>query len=176
MANLSKFYVQPTQSYIRFHPLAGFSNRGEFINGTWSLGSISLDSNSPTCKFGSQIVKGVFTESRLISCRAPSTFGVGPPVVELSITLNEADFISSPTIFKYYDAVYINTISPRRGQVLGDTKVSLELLSGRNPDEELKVLCTFDDFGGTPGNFDTFKNAMTCSTPPMKEATYSLLI
>eukprot|EP00979_Chaetoceros_neogracilis_P004104 scaffold713_cov274-Chaetoceros_neogracile.AAC.1 len=173
MANLSQFYVYPTQSIIQFHPLAGFSHGGTviFINGTWSLGSVSLDSYSPMCKFGSQIVKGVFTESRLISCRAPSTFGVGSTVVELSISLNEADFVSSPTTFQYYNAVYINAISPRRGQILGGTQVSLELLSGRIPDQKLKVSCRFGDFGGTPGNFDTFKNAITCSTPPMKEAT-----
>ena len=114
MANLSQFYVYPTQNIIRFHPLAGFSHAGTviFINGTWSLGSVSLDSYSPMRKFGSQIVKDIFAESRLISCRAPSTFGVGPPVVELSITLNEVGFISSPTTFNYYNAVYINTISP----------------------------------------------------------------
>ena len=173
LAYLPQFYVYPTLSIIQFYPLTGFSHGGAqiFISGTWPIiDNDILATYSPMCKFGSQIVQAFFTEEWLISCRAPSTFGVGPTTVDLSITLNGADYITSTGRFKYYEAVHIDAMSPGRGQINGGTRVSL-VLAGRVPDEEVKISCRFGNFGETSGIIDSRRNAITCPTPSVKEAT-----
>ena len=172
LAYLPQFYVYPTLSVIQFYPLTGFSHGGTeiFVSGTWPIiGNGTLANYSPMCRFGSHIVQGFFTDEWLISCIAPSTFGVGPAIVDLSITLNGADYISSPGRFKYYEAVHIDAMSPGRGQINGGTRVLL-VLAGRIPDEEVQISCRFGNFGDTSGFFDSRRNAITCPTPSVTEA------
>ena len=125
------------------------------------------------CKFGvellSPVVEAQFSSASLIRCIAPSAIISGP--IELQLSVNNIDFLSTGMTFFYSQPLEVGFLSPSHGPVQGGTQISI---TGSQFPAGEELLCKFVDKRDN-STIATEKAAwisegtLMCTTPPVTE-------